>query len=84
MDPSSHSPDLVWALAFDFLLQLRPGEGPMPVHHARSHFQCLGNFSNRHADEITQLDYLGGQRVFGRERVQRIVPSEDFLGGNTP
>jgi len=69
-------------LALNRPLQPRAGERPVSIGRSRSHSQRIGDFRDRHPDEITELDHLGGHTVFSSQRIQGIMHGEDFGGGS--
>jgi hypothetical protein len=50
----------------------------MPVGRSGGYTKRIGDFRDRHPDEIAELDHLGGHRVLGSQRIERIVNGQDF------
>src|SRR5262245_4635559 len=50
----------------------------MPIDRSWSQFQRVGDFTNRHADKISQFDHLGGGPVFSRECIECFMHGKNF------
>lgn len=41
----------------------------------------MGGFVHRHSNKVTELDQFGGLRVLLRQRVERLMDGQQFVGG---
>ena len=61
--------------------QPRRGKSPVPIGGARRKPQSFRDFWNSQTHKVAKFYDLGGQMIFGIQRIQRLMDGENLLGG---